>query len=123
MPNNETISFEDKGIGEVLQQNFLQVPLNQREYSWEDEHVDDLFTDFSNAISKQTVHFLGPIVLTGASSDSPEVSDGQQRLATTTILLAAIRDYFASVADVTRVQTIEKTYLVNYRLVNGAACL
>ena len=37
----------------------------------------------------------------------PEVSDGQQRLATTTILLAAIRDYFARADDDLRVQSMQ----------------
>jgi hypothetical protein len=109
---NEKINFEHKGIGEILSQNRLAVPLNQREYAWEDEHVTDLFRDFANAIANnKATYFLGTIVLTRGVGDIPEVSDGQQRLATTTILLAAIRDYFHRNGDTTRAGVIESTYL------------
>lgn len=94
MKTNE-ISFEHKGIGSVLAQNRLVVPLNQREYSWEEDHVKELFQDFSSALAvKQGAYFLGTLVFTKGANDHPEVSDGQQRLATTTILLAAVRDFF-----------------------------
>lgn len=109
---SETIEFEHRGIGEVLTQNRLAVPLNQREYSWEEEHIIDLFTDFANAIAEnQSSYFLGTIVLTRGESEIPEVSDGQQRLATTTILLAAIRDYFYYNGDKIRSTQIEQQYL------------
>jgi hypothetical protein len=111
MSSKEEIGFEHKGIGEVLAQNRLAVPLNQREYSWEDEHVRDLLTDFANAVSgKHGTYFLGTIVLTG-KGEVPEVSDGQQRLATTSILLAAIRDYFGDTKDNKRKAHIEDQYL------------
>lgn len=108
----EEIGFEHRGIGEVLSQNRLVVPLNQREYSWKDEHVIDLFTDFANAIAaNKGSYFLGTIVLTRGEGEIPEVSDGQQRLATTTILLAAIRDYFFRNGDKIRSASIEEQYL------------
>jgi hypothetical protein len=103
------IQFEHKGIGRAIAQNRFVVPLNQREYSWEDEHVTDLFQDFSNAIA--TTYFLGTVVLTKSSEGNPEVCDGQQRLATTTILIAAIRDYFHSRKDPKRVGSLEHDYL------------
>jgi vacuolar-type H+-ATPase subunit H len=86
--------FEFKGIGALLKAGRLKVPPNQREFSWEDKQVNDLFQDFQNAITKnQSNYFLGTIVVSKGTRDVPEVVDGQQRLATTTILLAAIRDY------------------------------
>ena len=110
-PKTGEIGFEHKGIGTVLATYRLAVPLNQREYSWVDEHVTDLFQDFTNAIAQPGVHFLGTIVLTSGEGDIPEVSDGQQRLATTTILLAAIRDYFARSGDHPRAAEIEVKFL------------
>ena len=94
------IGFEMLGMGTVLKRHRLVVPLNQREYSWEERHVRELFQDLAEAISsgKQT-YFLGVIVLTNGSEGSLEIADGQQRLATTTILLAAIRDYFYNRKD------------------------
>lgn len=110
--NGDTIGFEHKGIGAVLAHNRLAVPLNQREYSWEGEHVKELFSDFADAIAKnRATYFLGTIVLTRGESDIPEVSDGQQRLATTSILLAAIRDYFFENEDKKRAESIEQDFL------------
>jgi hypothetical protein len=109
-----TIQFEHKGIGKAIAHNRFVVPLNQREYSWEEEHVTDLFQDFSNAIASGTqsaTYFLGTVVLTTSADENPEVCDGQQRLATTTILIAAIRDYFHSRKDTKRVTSLEHDYL------------
>lgn len=92
--------------------NRLAVPLNQREYSWEEDHVTDLLQDFANAIANNKAsYFLGTIVLTKGAGEVPEVSDGQQRLATSTILLAAIRDYFHWNKDAARAQSIENDFL------------
>ena len=106
------INFELKGIGQILAQNRLVVPLNQREYAWEKDHVKELFQDFSNALATgKGGYFLGTIVLTKGSGDNPEVSDGQQRLATTSILIAAIRDYFAEHNDPKRAGAIADEFL------------
>ena len=50
------IDFEAVGIGTALKRNRLVVPLNQRDYAWEEKHVEDLFHDLADAIasSKQT---------------------------------------------------------------------
>ena len=88
------ITFEHVGIGAALMRYRLKVPLNQREYAWEEKQVTELFQDFSAALSSnKKAYFLGTIVLTIAEDSGLEVVDGQQRLATTTILLAAIRDW------------------------------
>ena len=116
----EHIHFDHKGIGDVLTQNRLQVPLNQREYSWEDEHIEDLFSDLASAIASDRNHFLGTIVLTKGGTGLPEVSDGQQRLATSTILLAAIRDWFYLNEDIDRSNAIEQGYLRRFELAEGS---
>src|ERR1700733_3885042 len=112
---SETIGFQHKGIGAALAHNTLVVPMNQRDYAWEEEHVKDLFQDLAQAINKGT-YFLGTIVLTRGEGDYPEVSDGQQRLATTSVLLAAIRDFFAKNNNQTRAQSIEHDYLMSVDL-------
>ena len=95
MQGAPSLAFDFKGIGSLLKAGRLRVPSNQREYSWEDKQVNDLFQDFSNAIRRrQSSYFLGTIVVSKGTRNVPEVVDGQQRLATTSILLAAFRDYF-----------------------------
>jgi len=104
------IGFDHLGLGSVLSRNRLTVPLNQREYSWEKQHVTDLLTDFSRALTKKS-YFLGTIVLTTTHDDALEVIDGQQRLATTTILIAAIRDFLLSIKEDVLVNSIEQDFL------------
>ena len=95
MPDTKSqIAFEQLGLGAVLKQNLLAVPPNQREYAWTDKEVTQLFQDFSKAISDgEQAYFLGTIVTIPRPDGGLEVVDGQQRLATVAILLAAIRDY------------------------------
>ncbi len=88
------IAFAQLGIGSVLKQNRLAVPPNQREYSWTTKEVRTLFQDFAKAISdSERSYFLGTVVTIPRSGDILEVSDGQQRLATTAVLLSAFREY------------------------------
>src|SRR5581483_7583352 len=85
--------FSAHGIGELLKRGHLQVPPNQRSYAWEERHVRNLLEDLNEAISNEADdYFLGTIVLVSDGSTDPSIADGQQRTATTTILLARIRD-------------------------------
>jgi hypothetical protein len=93
MPHTESeIGFAQLGLGSVLKQNQLRVPANQRDYAWTEKEVLTLFQDLARAIIEEPSYFLGTIV-TIPRDGSLEVVDGQQRLATTAILLSAIRDY------------------------------
>ena len=113
MPSLEEMKIDLEGIGHALSDNLLSVPMYQRSYAWEDQHVNDLFQDFGSAITNnESEYFLGSIVVTRDAGDRPEVVDGQQRLATTTILLAAFRDWFFKQGDQDRSNDIELSYLV-----------
>lgn len=74
----------------------FEIPDYQRPYSWQVEHAEELFDDlwaFWEQEDKSEEYFLGSIVLIkGDASNRADVVDGQQRLTTLTILLAAIRD-------------------------------
>jgi uncharacterized protein DUF262/uncharacterized protein DUF1524 len=87
--------FEELGIASVLKRYRLQVPPNQREYSWTEKEVSKLFQDLTWAVSDEQsgFYFLGTIVTIPNSNDVLEVVDGQQRLATTAILLCEMRQY------------------------------
>jgi len=102
------IVFEQAGLGSVLKANNLAVPPNQREYAWTDKQVTQLFRDYSRAINNGS-YFLGTIV-TIPRGEGLEVVDGQQRLATTAILLAAIRDHLAGKEEII-VESINNEFL------------
>jgi uncharacterized protein with ParB-like and HNH nuclease domain len=106
------LKFEYKGIGSLLKVGRLKVPVNQREYSWEDKQINDLFQDFSNAIRKgQSAYFLGTIVVSTGTKNVPEVVDGQQRISTTSILLAAIRDFYFEKNEKMLQESIDNDFL------------
>lgn len=114
------IVFEQSGLGSVLKHNHLVVPPNQREYSWEERHVNQLLQDFSKAIADGELgYFLGTIVTIPRQSGILEVVDGQQRLATTAILLAAIRDYLIGKDDML-VESITTEFLTGIDRVKRA---
>lgn len=77
-----------------LEEEQFRVPHYQRPYSWTFEQVDDLWDDLLQ--NAQTGHFLGSIVLAAEDESRPNVIDGQQRLTTLMILLAALRDACSS---------------------------
>lgn len=108
--SNGRITFEHIGIGALLTRGRLSVPPNQRSYKWEDEHVIELFQDLRKALDSND-YFLGTIVLTGTDGPISQVTDGQQRLATTTIMFAAIRDFFLKREDTNYVKQIESDFL------------
>lgn len=114
MSGVKNIDIQLEGIGKALLSTRLAVPFYQRSYAWEDKHIIDLFSDMENAINKnENEYFIGSVVTTKNETPRPEVVDGQQRLATTTILISAIRDFFFNKGDVDRANTISSTYLLS----------
>jgi hypothetical protein len=72
-----------------------------------------LFDDLAQAIGDrdEDEYFLGTLVLMRDEDERPAVIDGQQRLATISILIAAIRDWFFEDGDAGRATEIGGTYL------------
>ena len=92
---NMALDFKSEPINvSTVFNGFYQIPPYQRDYEWGMDEIDDLWNDIVNAIENQTDHFLGALVFRGEKGKDTmfEVMDGQQRLITLTILLAAIRD-------------------------------
>ncbi len=112
------IEFDEETLGLIVRnRQGLRVPINQRSYAWRQSHVEDLFTDLNGAITKgASEYFLGSVVVVNPPDQANliEVYDGQQRLATTMILIAAIRDFFAlSLKDEREAQTITQQSLLS----------
>ena len=107
-----TIDFTYQGIGKLIAAGRLRVPANQREYAWEEEHVEALCNDISDAMAeKKEVYFLGTVVLERTKDGQFQVVDGQQRLATATMLIAVIRDMMFGMNEGRLAEGIEETYL------------
>jgi hypothetical protein len=96
MPAN--IHGQERSIEKVFSDDYsFSIPLYQRPYSWADENTRELLVDLLTAMpaagKEGTVdpYFLGCIVLIKGDGPDAEVIDGQQRLTTLTMLLAALR--------------------------------
>ena len=99
------------------------IPIYQRTYSWTAKECQQLWDDILRAGSNEavSVHFIGSIVyietgLSQVSQQSPLlVIDGQQRLTTVTLLLAAL---VKALGDSEPVDGFSGRKLLNYYLVN-----
>ncbi|MDZ4179658.1 MAG: DUF262 domain-containing protein [Coriobacteriia bacterium] len=116
------IQFGLGGIAGELKGRLLAVPVYQRSYAWSQDQVQEYWTDLRGAFSdNNTEYFLGTLVIT-KQADPPRdgIIDGQQRLATSSILLAAIRDEYKSRGDDVRAGIIQKEYLATSDLASAA---
>src|SRR6476660_7676586 len=90
----------DYELGDLLQRFTFVVPDFQRPYSWSQEQLEEFWQDLlARTLDAETRHFVGTMVVQSTGADQVVVWDGQQRLATTVILLAAVRDYAHLVED------------------------
>ena len=114
------IRFIPDTLGEIVRnRKGLHVPINQRSYAWKRAHVEDLFKDLNGAITKGAEeYFLGSVIVVNPPDkiNFIEVYDGQQRLATTMILIAAIRDFFwLKLNDKSEAEVITRESLLSIR--------
>lgn len=85
----------DTSIRSLFQSYFLRIPRFQRPYSWDKGNLEEFWSDITGA--NREGYFVGSMVMYGAKgSQDLFVVDGQQRLTTITIMLAAIRDALAA---------------------------
>lgn len=96
-PHSLPIRAEGATLGELLSTAWFRVPEYQRPYAWEEDEVRELWEDLLSVLRADDdarYHFFGTLLTVDsgrASQASPlELLDGQQRLATFTLLLIAI---------------------------------
>lgn len=83
--NISTVSLSDIiGNGKIY-----KGPVYQRDYSWKQEHLEYLWADIVLILKGESVHYMGSIVLQNKGQKTYSVLDGQQRLATLTLLVLA----------------------------------
>ena len=85
--DTSTVSFSDIiGNGKIY-----QVPAYQRDYSWKIDNWEDLWNDIISIAEDepQSVHYMGSIVLQNKGDKKYTIIDGQQRLATLSIVVLA----------------------------------
>jgi hypothetical protein len=106
---------DTQGIAELLRNRQLKVPVHQRSYAWKADQVSDYWNDLEQAvIAQQDEYFLGSIVLTQPNDDERHtVIDGQQRLATTTILLREIHNLLIERGDTDTAAEVQRDFIAS----------
>jgi uncharacterized protein with ParB-like and HNH nuclease domain len=86
------LQMATRQIKELFNGRYFDIPKYQRGYAWEKKNVRELFDDIYEALETDSNHYIGTIVLSKrpAISDHFYVVDGQQRIATITMILNAI---------------------------------
>lgn len=114
MSHIQEIRIQLEGVSTVLKTRRFKVPAYQRSYAWEREHVESLLNDINDAIrNRENEYFLGSVVVTGPVNQRYEVVDGQQRLTTVSLLIAAIKDIFMRDGDIEVVSSIRSDFLAS----------
>jgi uncharacterized protein with ParB-like and HNH nuclease domain len=98
------------GVGELItQRKLFVVPEHQRNFSWSVEEIEQYIGDVAEAFGRgASDYFIGLIVLQGPIEGAWHILDGQQRLATTTMLYSAIREWLSGrklEADARQIET------------------
>ena len=109
------IEASDKEVQDIFALGYFQIPRFQRPYSWTDEEVDNFWEDVVNRTDGE--YFIGSMVVYQVEKPFYGIVDGQQRLTTITLMLAAIRNVFLDYGDENLArgvhQYIEKANLEN----------
>jgi uncharacterized protein with ParB-like and HNH nuclease domain len=82
------------GIGKLVMDNRFAVPNHQRDYSWTEDEIRELFDDIQSALDKKSsVYFLGLMVFLTMPGGRLVVLDGQRRIAAAVIIFSAVRSW------------------------------
>ena len=92
------IRAEAKLFSELFRLGRFDVPWHQRYYDWRPSDVEALLRDINDAIEeKRDCYFLGAIVLVEVNDNTGrwKINDGQQRMITISLIIAACCQRFA----------------------------
>jgi uncharacterized protein with ParB-like and HNH nuclease domain len=92
------IEANDKQVQDIFSLGYFKIPRFQRPYSWTEEEVKNFWDDV--VIEEHEQYFIGSMVVYHIEKPYFGIVDGQQRLTTITLMLAAIRNAFLRIGEV-----------------------
>lgn len=100
MARSTLLNTDTEDLKELLSNGkSYSVPPYQRDYSWKQEHWEDLWEDLATVEANHEDHYMGAIVLESGERKQFRVIDGQQRMATLSIILLACVDFLYGLAN------------------------
>jgi hypothetical protein len=100
MARSTLLNTDTEDLKELLSNGkTYNVPPYQRDYSWKEEHWEDLWEDLMTVEATKEDHYMGALVLESGERKQFRVIDGQQRMATLSILILACVDLLYGLAN------------------------
>ena len=122
MARSTLLNTDTEDLKELLSNGkSYSVPPYQRDYSWKAEHWEDLWEDLLTIEASREDHYMGALVLESGERKQFRIIDGQQRMATLSILILACADYLYELArtDVEPAANQERAELLEGRYVGS----
>ena len=113
MASSDSLTFS----GFITGDKRFQIPPYQRNYSWGEEQVDDLWSDLIEAVEMDRDHYIGTFLLMEEELEEEtvlQIIDGQQRLTTLTILLFELQERLDEYNEETTARKIRGEYIARY---------
>jgi hypothetical protein len=113
VPEKGRLDYDLVGIADALSRHEYRVPTYQRSYALTDAEILDFWEDLRQSLdAEEPDYFLGTLVLT-PHEDGRRITiiDGQQRLATTSLMLAALRRVWLKREEPEQADDIFNNYL------------
>ena len=99
MGRSALLNTDTEDLKELLSNGkSYSVPPYQRDYSWKQEHWEDLWEDLLTIEASSEDHYMGAVVLESGERKQFRIIDGQQRMATLSIVILACTDYLFALA-------------------------
>ena len=90
MARSALLNTDTEDLKELLSNGkSYSVPPYQRDYSWKTEHWEDLWEDLLTVEASEEDHYMGAVVLETQERKQYRIIDGQQRMASLSILILA----------------------------------
>ena len=100
MARSTLLNTDTEDLKELLSNGkSYNVPPYQRDYSWKTEHWEDLWEDILSVAVDRDDHYMGAVVLETAERKHYRIIDGQQRMATLSILILSCVDFLYQLAS------------------------
>ncbi|MHB8519141.1 MAG: DUF262 domain-containing protein [Limisphaerales bacterium] len=100
MARSNLLNTDTEDLKELLANGkTYEVPPYQRDYSWRAEQWEDLWDDICALERNQGDHYMGSIVLQSGDRKRYRIIDGQQRIATLSILILGCIDFLHSLKE------------------------
>ena len=79
-------------VKELLSKDKYIIPMYQRNYAWDENHLKQLVQDVWDSIDSERYYYIGTLVVHVRKDGILETIDGQQRLTTLNIVMCALKN-------------------------------